>query len=413
MGFSYKNKTLHAESVAITDLMATYGSPLYVYSRGDIEANYQKFDQAFAGHPHLVCYSVKANSNLAVLNILAKMGAGFDILSGGELARVLAAGGLANRCVFSGVGKTQAEIEHALKVGIRCFNVESVGELERIEATAQALNTQAPISIRVNPNVDAKTHPYISTGLKENKFGVDIEDVANLYQRAQRSEYLDVQGIDCHIGSQITEVMAFLDALDKVLLLVSQLSKRDIDINHLDLGGGIGICYDNEKTIDIKEYVGAILGKVGNLEIILEPGRAIVGNAGVFITKVEFLKQNSDKSFAVVDGAMNDLLRPAFYNAYHRVLPVNENKRGIQANWDIVGPVCETGDFLAKHRNLSLSAGDYLAIMDTGAYGFVMSSNYNSRPRSAEVMVSGNQHSLVRARETITDLFVSERIIDE
>ena len=393
--------------------METYGSPLYVYSQTDIENNWREFDQAFGSHPHLVCYAVKANSNLAVLNTLAKIGAGFDIVSEGELERVLAAGGQANRCVFSGVAKTAREIKRALEVGVRCFNVESASELDRIESVAQSLNTQAPISIRINPNVDAKTHPYISTGLKENKFGVDIDDAINLYQQANNSKYLSVQGLDCHIGSQLTEVSPFLDALDKVLELVDQLNQQGISIAHLDLGGGVGIQYDDEQTIDIKAYVEAMIAKVGNIEIILEPGRSIVGNAGVFITKVEFLKQNSEHSFAIIDGAMNDLLRPSFYNAYHQVLPVDENASGIQASWDLVGPICETGDFLAKGRELSLSQGDYLALMSAGAYGFTMSSNYNSRPRVAEVMVSGNQHNLVRERETIQDLFNKEYIINE
>ena len=413
MSFSYKNQILQAESVAITDLMTTYGSPLYVYSKTDIENNWLEFDQAFGNHPHLVCYAVKANSNLAVLNTLAKIGAGFDIVSEGELERVLVAGGQANRCVFSGVAKTAHEIKRALEVGVRCFNVESASELDRIESVAQSLNTQAPISIRINPNVDAKTHPYISTGLKENKFGVDIDDAINLYKQANNSEHLSVQGLDCHIGSQLIEVSPFLDALDKVLELVDQLNQQGITIAHLDLGGGVGIQYDEEQTIDIKAYVEAMIAKVGNIEIILEPGRAIVGNAGVFITKVEFLKQNSEHSFAIIDGAMNDLLRPSFYNAYHQVLPVNENANGVQARWDLVGPICETGDFLAKGRELSLSQGDYLALMSAGAYGFTMSSNYNSRPRVAEVMVSGNQHNLVRERETIQDLFDKESIIND
>ena len=408
MSFTYQNQILQAESVAITDLVAQYGSPLYVYSRSDIENNWREFDQAFGNHPHLVCYAVKANSNLAVLNALALMGAGFDIVSQGELERVLAAGGQANRCVFSGVAKTQQEIERALEVGVRCFNVESSAELDRIELVAKSLNTQAPISIRVNPNVDAKTHPYISTGLKENKFGVDIDDAIDLYERAHRSDHINVTGMDCHIGSQITEVSPFLDALDKVLELSVQLAQRGIEIAHLDLGGGVGIVYDDEQTIDIQAYIDAVIQKVGKIEIILEPGRAIVGNAGVFITQVEFLKQNSEHSFAIVDGAMNDLLRPSFYNAYHQVLPVNQASKGVQARWDLVGPICETGDFLAKNRALSLSQGDYLALMSAGAYGFTMSSNYNSRPRVAEVMVSGDQHKLIRERETIQDLFAKE-----
>ncbi len=357
MGFSYHNQILHAESVAITDLMATYGSPLYVYSRTDI-----------------------------------------------------AAGGNANKCVFSGVAKTVIEIERALEVGVRCFNVESASELQRIETVAKSVNKKAPISIRVNPNVDAKTHPYISTGLKENKFGVDIDEAIDLYKKAQNSEFLDIQGLDCHIGSQITDVSPFLDALDKVLALVEQLNDQGIHIHHLDLGGGVGIDYEGEETIDIQAYVDAIISQVGKTEIILEPGRAIVGNAGIFITKVEFLKQNSDHEFAIVDGAMNDLLRPSFYNAYHNVLPINQNPTGITAQWDIVGPICETGDFLAKNRDLSLSEGDYLAVMSAGAYGFTMSSNYNSRPRVAEVMVSDTKHQCIRKRETIQDLFAQEKL---
>lgn len=413
MSFSYHNHSLHAESVDIADLMASYGSPLYVYSRTDIENNWREFDSAFGQHPHLVCYAVKANSNIAVLNVLAKIGAGFDIVSIGELERVLAAGGQASKCVFSGVAKTHVEIKRGLEVGIRCFNVESSAELDRIEQVANSMNIQAPISIRVNPNVDAKTHPYISTGLKENKFGVDIDDAIELYEQAHRYEFINIQGLDCHIGSQLTDVSPFLDALDKVLDLIAKLNDRGIEIAHLDLGGGVGIRYDDEVTIDIAAYVGEMLKRVGNLEIILEPGRAIVGNAGVFITKVEFLKQNSDKSFAIIDGAMNDLLRPAFYNAYHQVLPVNDNANGVEASWDLVGPICETGDFLAKDRQLSLSEGDYLAVMSAGAYGFTMSSNYNSRPRVAEVMVADDVHHLIRKRENIQDLFNTETIIND
>jgi diaminopimelate decarboxylase len=411
MSFSYQNNTLHADSVAITELMDTYGSPLYVYSRTDIENNWREFDQAFGTHPHLVCYAVKANSNLAVLNILAKIGAGFDIVSIGELERVLAAGGTADKCVFSGVAKTTIEIKRALEVGVRCFNVESASELNRIESVAHSVGKQAPISIRVNPNVDAKTHPYISTGLKENKFGVDMDEALELYQYTQNSKHLTVQGLDCHIGSQITDVSPFLDALDKVLALLEQLNTHNINIQHLDLGGGVGINYEGEETINIQAYINAIISKVGQTEIILEPGRAIVGNAGIFITKVEFLKQNSTHAFAIVDGAMNDLLRPSFYNAYHQVLPINENATGTQANWDLVGPICETGDFLAKNRNLSLSEGDYLALMSAGAYGFTMSSNYNTRPRVAEVMVSTTNHQLIRKRETVQDLFAGEYVV--
>ena len=404
---------MHAESVSVTDLMAAYGSPLYIYSRAEIEANWREFDQAFGDHPHLICYAVKANSNLAVLNVLAKMGSGFDIVSIGELQRVIAAGGDPAKCVFSGVAKTRSAIQQALEIGIYCFNVESAGELDRIESVASELGVQAPISIRVNPDVDAKTHPYISTGLKENKFGVDIVNAKTLYQKAQQSDAMNVCGMDCHIGSQITEVSPFIDALDKVLALISQLSEDGIEIQHLDLGGGVGITYDDEQTIDIAAYIQAALAKVGDLEILLEPGRAIVGNAGIFVTRVEYLKQNDDKSFAIIDGAMNDLLRPSLYSAYHKAVAVNENSTGVTDTWDLVGPVCETGDFLAKGRELTLAQGDYVALMSAGAYGFTMSSNYNSRPRVAEVMVSGDTHTLVRKRETIESLFENEFTLDD
>jgi diaminopimelate decarboxylase len=340
------------------------------------------------------------------------MGSGFDIVSIGELQRVIAAGGDPAKCVFSGVAKTRSEIQQALEIGIYCFNVESAGELDRIESVASELSVKAPISIRVNPDVDAKTHPYISTGLKENKFGVDIEASRALYHRAQQSDSLNVCGMDCHIGSQITEVSPFIDALDKVLDLISQLSEDGIDIQHLDLGGGVGITYDDEQTIDIADYIQAALAKVGTLEILLEPGRAIVGNAGIFVTQVEYLKQNDDKSFAIIDGAMNDLLRPALYGAYHKAFAVNENSTGVKDTWDLVGPVCETGDFLAKGRELTLAQGDYVALMSAGAYGFTMSSNYNTRPKVAEVMVSGDTHTLVRKRETIESLFENEFTLD-
>ena len=392
--------------------MAAYGSPLYIYSRSEIETNWRKFDQAFGDHPHLICFAVKANSNLAVLNIMAKLGSGFDIVSIGELQRVIAAGGDPKKCVFSGVAKTHTEIQKALEIGIYCFNVESAGELERIESVASEMGVQAPISIRVNPDVDAKTHPYISTGLKENKFGVDVESAKILYRKAHQSNSLNVHGLDCHIGSQITEISPFLDALDKVLGLVGSLAGEGIDLQHLDLGGGIGITYDDEQTIDIDNLIKAKLDKVGDLEIVLEPGRAIVGNAGIFVTRVEYLKQGDEKSFAIIDGAMNDLLRPSLYSAYHKAVVVEQNPNGITDNWDLVGPVCETGDFLAKGRVMTLAQGDYVALMSSGAYGFTMSSNYNSRPRVAEVMVSGGQHTLVRKRETIESLFENESILE-
>ena len=393
--------------------MAAYDSPLYIYSRAEIEANWLEFDQAFGDHPHLICYAVKANSNIAVLNVLAKMGSGFDIVSIGELQRVIAAGGNPTKCVFSGVAKTSSEIQQALEIGIYCFNVESAGELNRIESVASAMSVQAPISIRVNPDVDAKTHPYISTGLKENKFGVDVEVSKALYHKAQQSDSLNVCGMDCHIGSQITEVSPFIDALDKVLALISELSAEGVDIKHLDLGGGVGIAYDDEQTIDIASYIQEALAKVGDLKILLEPGRAIVGNAGIFVTQVEYLKQSDKKSFAIIDGAMNDLLRPALYSAYHKAVVVEQNPNGVTDAWDLVGPVCETGDFLAKNRTLTLAQGDYVALMSAGAYGFSMSSNYNTRPRVAEVMVSGETHTLVRKRESIESLFENEYTLND
>lgn len=404
---------MHAESVPVTDLMAAYDSPLYIYSRAEIEANWLEFDQAFGDHPHLICYAVKANSNIAVLNVLAKMGSGFDIVSIGELQRVIAAGGNPTKCVFSGVAKTSSEIQQALEIGIYCFNVESAGELNRIESVASAMSVQAPISIRVNPDVDAKTHPYISTGLKENKFGVDVEVSKALYHKAQQSDSLNVCGMDCHIGSQITEVSPFIDALDKVLALISELSAEGVDIKHLDLGGGVGIAYDDEQTIDIPSYIQEALAKVGDLKILLEPGRAIVGNAGIFVTQVEYLKQSDKKSFAIIDGAMNDLLRPALYSAYHKAVVVEQNPNGVTDAWDLAGPVCETGDFLAKNRTLTLAQGDYVALMSAGAYGFSMSSNYNTRPRVAEVMVSGETHTLVRKRESIESLFENEYTLND
>jgi diaminopimelate decarboxylase len=411
--FSFQNKALHAESVAVIDLMVEYGSPLYIYSRSQIESNWQQFDQAFGGHPHLICYAVKANSNLAVLNVLAKLGSGFDIVSIGELERVVAAGGKPNRCVFSGVSKTKTEIHKALELGIYCFNVESAAEMDRIESVAEVMGAMAPISIRVNPDVDANTHPYISTGLKENKFGVGIDRALDLYKKADLSEYLNVCGLDYHIGSQITEVSPFIEALDKALELISQLKAEGIKISHLDIGGGVGIAYNEEKTINIEKYIQSVLNKVGDLEVLLEPGRAIVGSAGIFVTQVEYLKQSGVKSFAIIDGAMNDLQRPSLYGSYHKAVAVEDNLKGIKDTWDLVGPICETGDFLAKDRKLTLEQGDYIALMSVGAYGFVLSSNYNSRPRVAEVMVSGNSHVLVRKRETIGSLFENEFIFND
>ena len=410
--FSFKNKALYAESVAVTDLMEQYGSPLYIYSRSQIASNWQQFNQAFGDHPHLICYAVKANSNLGVLNVLAKLGSGFDIVSIGELERVIAAGGKPGRCVFSGVSKTETEIQRALELGIYCFNVESAAELNRVESVAKLMATKAPISIRVNPDVDANTHPYIATGLKENKFGVSIDRALTLYKKAALSKHLDIFGLDYHIGSQITEVSPFIESLEKSLELISQLKAEGIKISHIDIGGGVGIAYNEEKTINIEQYVRSVLDKVGDLEVILEPGRAIVGNTGIFVTQVEYLKQGGVKSFAIIDGAMNDLLRPSLYGSYHKAIAVEDNSKGIKDIWDLVGPICETADFLAKDRELTLEQGDYIALMSAGAYGFVLSSNYNSRPRVAEVMVSGSDHTLVRKRETIGSLFENEFILN-
>ena len=410
--FSFKNKALYAESVAVTDLMVEYGSPLYIYSHAQIVSNWQQFDQAFGDHPHLICYAVKANSNLGVLNVLAKLGSGFDIVSIGELERVIAAGGKPERCVFSGVSKTKTEIQRALELGIYCFNVESAAELDRVESVAKLMSTKAPISIRVNPDVDANTHPYIATGLKENKFGVSVDRSLALYKKAEFSKHLDVFGLDYHIGSQITEVSPFIEALEKALELISQLKAEGIKMSHIDIGGGVGIAYNEEKTINIEKYVQSVLDKVGDLEVILEPGRAIVGNAGIFVTQVEYLKQSGVKSFAIIDGAMNDLQRPSLYGSYHQAIAVEDNSKGIKDTWDLVGPICETGDFLAKDRELTLAQGDYIALMSAGAYGFVLSSNYNSRPRVAEVMVSGSNHTLVRKRETVGSLFENEFIFN-
>ena len=411
--FSFKNKALYAESVAVTDLMVEYGSPIYIYSRGQIESNWQQFDQAFGDHPHLICYAVKANSNLGVLNVLAKLGSGFDIVSIGELERVIAAGGKPGRCVFSGVSKTKTEIQRALELGIYCFNVESAAELDSVESAAKLMSTKAPISIRINPDVDANTHPYIATGLKENKFGVSINSALELYKKAELSKHLDVFGLDYHIGSQITEVSPFIEALEKALELISELKAEGIKMSHIDIGGGVGITYNEEKTINIEKYVQSVLDKVGDLEVLLEPGRAIVGNAGIFVTQVEYLKQGGVKSFAIIDGAMNDLQRPSLYGSYHQAISVEDNSKGIKDTWDLVGPICETGDFLAKDRELTLEQGDYIALMTAGAYGFVLSSNYNSRPRVAEVMVSGSNHALVRKRETVGSLFENEFIFND
>lgn len=411
--FDYQTGTLHAENVPVDKIAEQYGTPVYIYSRTALENHWKAFDEAFSAYPHLVCYAVKANSNLAVLNVLAKQGSGFDIVSMGELARVLAAGGDPAKTVFSGVGKTEQEIEYALQHGIRCFNVESIPELDRINAVAGRLGKKAPVSIRVNPDVDAQTHPYISTGLKENKFGIAIEDAREVYRSTQAMSHLNVVAVDCHIGSQLTSVSPFVDALERVLSLIDELAEDGIEIKHLDIGGGLGIHYRDETPPTPAEYAQALapLLKDRELEILLEPGRAIAGNAGILLTKVEFIKPTEAKCFAIVDAAMNDLLRPALYQSWQNIQTVKQHSDTEVVSYDIVGPICETGDFLGKDRELAIEQGDLLAIRSAGAYGFAMSSNYNSRPRAAEVMVEGDKVHLVRERETINDLFAGEHVI--
>lgn len=411
--FDYRSGQLFAEDVAVTDIAAKFGTPTYIYSRATLERHWQAFDQAFFGQAHLVCYAVKANSNIAVLNVLAKLGSGFDIVSAGELARVLAAGGQAERTVFSGVGKTVAEIRYALEQKIRCFNVESIPELERINQIAAERDLIAPISIRVNPDVDAQTHPYISTGLKENKFGIAIEQAESVYAQAHAMTNLDVVGIDCHIGSQLTSVTPFVDALKRVLVLIDKLAENGIKLTHLDIGGGLGIIYKDETPPTPAEYAAALRELLDDrdLEVLLEPGRAIAGNAGILLTKVEYIKPTEDRKFAIVDAAMNDLLRPALYQSWQEIQTVVNDKTVQAENYDIVGPICETGDFLGKDRLLAINPGDLLAIRSAGAYGFTMSSNYNSRPRVAEVMVDGDQVHLVRARETVESLYAGEQLL--
>ncbi|WP_415889990.1 diaminopimelate decarboxylase [Neptuniibacter sp. SY11_33] len=411
--FEYKNGQLCCEEIALTRVAEEFGTPTYVYSRDALERAYLAYADALEGHDSLVCYAVKANSNIAVLNVLARLGAGFDIVSAGELERVLRAGGDASKVVFSGVGKQPAEIARALEVGIRCFNIESEAELERVNEVAGAEGKVAAISFRVNPDVDAGTHPYISTGLKENKFGIDIDEAVRIYARAAQMENVDVVGMDCHIGSQLTEVTPFLDALDRVLVLVDQLAEQGITIKHLDLGGGLGVCYTDEVPPTPQEYISEVLKKVEgrDLELIFEPGRSIAANAGVMLTRVEFLKCTGEKNFAIIDGAMNDLIRPSLYSAYQEIVPVMLREGGEEKQWDLVGPVCETGDFLGKDRALTLEAGDLLAVCSAGAYGFVMASNYNSRGRPAEVMVDDNQFHLIRKRETLADLVKGEQLL--
>jgi diaminopimelate decarboxylase len=411
--FQYRGDTLHAEDVPLDRIARDFGTPTYVYSRATLDRHWRAFDQAFAARPHLVCYAVKANGNLGVLNVLARLESGFDIVSIGELERVLAAGGEARRVVFSGVGKRTDEMRRALALGIRCFNVESEAELERLNRVAGEVGRAAPVALRVNPDVDARTHPYIATGLKENKFGIDIADALAVYRRAAALPNLDVVGIDCHIGSQLTALAPFLDALGRVLELVSRLAADGIVLHHLDIGGGLGVRYRDETPPEPAEYAAAIDARLGDcgLEILLEPGRAIVANAGVLLTRVEYLKPTAHRRFAIVDAAMNDLIRPALYDAYHEVVPVRRDGGSGEQVYDLVGPVCESGDFLAKERTLALAAGDLLALRTAGAYGFSMASNYNGRTRPAEVMVDEDRVHLVRRRETSQDLYRGESVL--
>ncbi|HEU4709152.1 MAG TPA: diaminopimelate decarboxylase [Methylophilaceae bacterium] len=410
--FVYQNGELRIEDVAVADIATQFCTPCYVYSRKALTDCFGQFEAGFVGINHLTCYAVKANPSLAILGLLARAGAGFDIVSGGELARVIAAGGDPGKVVFSGVGKTEAEMRAALQAGILCFNVESSAELERLNFVAGDLGKKAPVSLRVNPNVDAKTHPYISTGLRDNKFGVAYEEALALYRKAAAMPHLEVHGVDCHIGSQLTELSPFLDAFDRILALVDALADQGIHISHMDIGGGIGIRYSDETPPDFGAYADAILKKLGNrkVKLIMEPGRAIVGNAGALLTRVEYLKHGETKNFAIVDAAMNDLMRPALYDAYHEILPVKSSDALAQV-YEVVGPVCESGDFLGHDRKLSIRQGDLLAVLSAGAYGMSMSSNYNTRPRAAEVMVDGTQCHLIRARETVEQLFALEKTL--
>lgn len=411
--FEYRHNRLHAENVDVQTIAAAVGTPCYVYSRAALENHWRAFDTAFGSHPHLICYAVKANSNLAVLNVLARLGAGFDIVSQGELERVLRAGGNPARIVFSGVGKQRREIVRALDVGVSCFNVESEAELDILNDVASQQEKIAHISLRVNPDVDAQTHPYISTGLKQNKFGIDIDRSLAVYQHAVTLPNLKITGIDCHIGSQLTSVTPFLDALDKVLERIDQLAEHGIHIEHLDIGGGLGVRYRDETPPTPQQYVSRLLEKLGDrpLKILMEPGRAIAANAGLLLTEVQLLKSTEVKHFAVVDAAMNDLIRPSLYGAWQDIIPANASPRADRQTYDIVGPVCETGDFLGKDRELAIAPGDLLAVCSAGAYGFVMSSNYNTRNRAAEVMVDGAHFHIVRRRETYDDQFALESLV--
>lgn len=412
--FNYRNHQLFAEDVPLADIAQQYGTPCYVYSRATLERHYKAFDDAASNHPHLICYAVKANSNIAILNVLARLGSGFDIVSEGELRRVMAAGGDPNKVVFSGVAKTVDEMRYALQLGIKCFNVESEAELQRLQHVAVELGVTAPVSIRVNPDIDAKTHPYISTGLKANKFGIDINDAERIYQQAAAASHLQVVGVDCHIGSQLTETQPFLDALEKLLQLIDRLQQQNIVLHHIDIGGGLGVRYQDETPPHPSEYAAAVVERLKDyphLTLIFEPGRAIMANAGILLTKVEYLKPGQEKNFAIVDAAMNDLIRPALYSAWQEIVAVEISAERTQQQYDVVGPICETGDFLGKERMLAIAEGDLLAVRSAGAYGFTMSSNYNSRPRAAEVLVDGGTCHLIRQRELWQDLWRGEQLI--
>lgn len=414
--FNYQNDVLYAEDVSVEELAKEFGTPLYVYSKATLERHWRAFDNALKGHPHLICYAVKANGNLALLNILAKMGSGFDIVSQGELERVLAAGGDPKKVVFAGVAKNAAEIKRALEVGIRCLNVESIPELKRINDVAASMGVKAPISLRINPDVDAKTHPYISTGLKENKFGISYQLAREAYRCAAQLPHLEIRGLDCHIGSQLTEVAPFLDATDRLLALLDQLEEDGIKIHHLNIGGGLGVRYDNETPPEPSEYAQAVLEKLqgrGDLELCLEPGRAIAANAGIMVTTVEYLKEQDGHNFAIVDAGMSDLIRPALYEAWMKIIPASVRTQGEARSYDVVGPICETSDFLGKKRELTIEQGDVLVVRGAGAYGFSMSSNYNARRRPAEVMVDGSKAQVVRERETFADLWRGETLIND
>ena len=412
--FEYKNQQLFAEDVAIADIISEHGTPAYIYSRATLERHWHAFDNAFGTHPHLICFAVKSNSNIALLNVMAKLGSGFDIVSQGELERVLAAGGEASKVVFSGVAKSHSEIERALEVGIRCFNVESIPELHRINEVAGKMGRIAPISLRVNPDVDAKTHPYISTGLKKNKFGVSVQQAHEVYRLAKTLPNVKITGMDCHIGSQLTELQPFLDATDRLIVLMEQLKEDGIELHHLDLGGGLGVPYNGEEPPHPTEYTEALLAKLKNypnLEIILEPGRAISANAGILVTKVEYLKSNEDRNFAIVDTGMNDMIRPALYEAYMQITEVNQSLDREKATYDVVGPICETSDFLGKGRELAIAEGDLIAMRSAGAYGATMSSTYNSRPQAVEILVDGAKAYLIKARADFADLWRLEKLI--